>query len=54
MLEQHQTVFIERGSHWGTGYIESINGKPRDELMARKIFLLLKKYGLDEILVKRI
>jgi transposase InsO family protein len=28
-----QTLFIERGSPWENGYIESFNGKLRDELL---------------------
>ena len=29
------TLFIERGSSWESGYIESLNGKLRDELTHR-------------------
>ena len=28
-----QTLFIERGSPWENGYVESFNGKLRDELL---------------------
>jgi putative transposase len=35
------TLFIEPGSPWENGYIESFNGKPRDEL--------LKKGGFDTL-----
>jgi len=30
-----KTLFIEPGSPWENGYIESFNGKLRDELLAR-------------------
>jgi transposase InsO family protein len=33
-----QTMFIEPGSPWENGYIESFNGKLRDELLNREIF----------------
>lgn len=33
-----QTAFIEPGSPWENGYIESFNGKFRDELLNREIF----------------
>ena len=32
------TAFIEPGSPWENGYIESFNGKMRDELLNREIF----------------
>lgn len=35
------TLFIERGSPWENGYIESFNGKLRDELLNREIFTTL-------------
>jgi len=35
------TLFIERGSLWKNGYIESFNGKLRDELLNREIFTTL-------------
>ena len=38
---QVQTLFIEPGSPWENGYVESVNGKLRDELLAREIFLTL-------------
>lgn len=37
------TLFIEPGSPWENGYVESFNGKMRDELLAREIF-----YSLEE------
>jgi transposase InsO family protein len=38
-----QTLFIEPGSPWENGYIESFNGKFRDELLNREIFYTLKE-----------
>lgn len=35
------TLFIEPGSPWENGYIESFNGKVRDELLDREIFTTL-------------
>jgi putative transposase len=32
------TLFIEPGSPWENGYIESFNGRLRDELLDREIF----------------
>ncbi len=32
------TLFIERGSPWENGYVESFNGKLRDELLNRGVF----------------
>jgi len=32
-----KTLFIEPGSPWENGYIESFNGKCRDELLNREI-----------------
>jgi putative transposase len=36
-----QTLFIEPGSPWENGYIESFNGKLRDELLNGEIFITL-------------
>jgi putative transposase len=36
-----RTLFIEPGSPWENGYIESFNGKMRDELLNREIFTTL-------------
>jgi transposase InsO family protein len=36
-----QTLFIEPGSPWENGYIESFNGKLRDELLNGEIFYTL-------------
>ena len=35
------TLFIQPGSPWENGYIESFNGKLRDELLDREIFTTL-------------
>jgi len=37
------TLFIEPGSPWENGYIESFNGKLRDELLNREIFTTLEE-----------
>ncbi len=39
-LKRHHiaTLFIEPGSPWENGYIESFNGKLRDELLKREVF----------------
>jgi transposase InsO family protein len=36
-----KTLFIEPGSPWENGYVESFNGKLRDELLNREIFFTL-------------
>lgn len=36
-----KTLFIEPGSPWENGYIESFNGKLRDELLDREVFTTL-------------
>jgi transposase InsO family protein len=36
-----KTLFIEPGSPWENGYIESCNGKLRDELLNRETFYTL-------------
>jgi putative transposase len=33
-----KTLYIEPGSPWENGYVESFNGKLRDELLEREIF----------------
>ncbi len=33
-----KTLFIEPGSPWENGYVESFNGKLRDELLEREAF----------------
>ena len=34
-----ETLFIAKGSPWENGYVESFNGKLRDELLNRELFL---------------
>ena len=36
-----QTLYIEPGSPWENGYVESFNGKLRDELLNGEIFATL-------------
>lgn len=44
-----KTLFIEPGSPWENGYIESFNGKMRDELLDRELFdTLLEAQVLTE------
>ncbi len=38
-----KTLFIEPGSPWENGYIESFNGKMRDELLDKEIFTTLEE-----------
>ena len=38
-----KTLFIERGSPWENGYLESFNGKLRDELLNRELFRTLEE-----------
>lgn len=45
-----ETLFIERGSPWENGYVESFNGKLRDELLNREIFYTLTE---AKILIER-
>jgi len=44
------TLFIEKGSPWENGYIESFNGKLRDELLNGEIFYTLAE---AKVLVER-
>lgn len=44
-----QTLYIEPGSPWENGYIESFNGRLRDELLNGEIFYSLKE---AEVLVE--
>jgi putative transposase len=44
------TLFIEPGSPWENGYVESFNGKLRDELLNGEIFYTLKE---AKILIER-
>jgi len=41
-----KTLFIEPGSTWENGYIESFNGKLRDELLDREIFTTLEEANI--------
>ena len=45
-----QTLYIEPGSPWENGYIESFNGKLRDELLNGEILYTLKE---AQILIER-
>ena len=36
-----KTLYIELGLPWENGYVESINGKLRDELLDREVFYTL-------------
>ena len=45
-----RTLFIEPGSPWENGYVESFNGKLRDELLSRKVFTTLTE---AQILIER-
>ena len=47
---QVQTLFIEPGRPWENGYVESFNGKLRDELLNREIFYTLTE---AQILIDR-
>ena len=38
-----QTLFIEPGSPWENGYIESFNGKLSDELLDGEVFYTLRE-----------
>ena len=37
------TLYIEPGSPWENGYIESFNGKLRDEILNREVFYSVKE-----------
>jgi putative transposase len=45
-----QALFIEPGSPWENGYVESFNGKLRDELLNREIFYTLRE---AQVLIER-
>jgi transposase InsO family protein len=45
-----KTLFIEPGSPWENGYVESFNGKLRDELLNGEIFYTLRE---AKILIER-
>jgi transposase InsO family protein len=38
-----RALFIEPGSLWENGYVESVNGKMRDELLNREIFYSVRE-----------
>ncbi len=40
---QVKTLFIEPGSPWENGYVESFNGKLRDELLNAEVFTTLNE-----------
>jgi putative transposase len=44
------TLYIQKASPWENGYVESFNGKLRDELLDRELFLSVAeaRYVLDE------
>ena len=43
-----KTLFIAKGSPWENGYVESFNGKLRDELLNREIVLELGGSSLGD------
>ena len=45
-----RTLYIQKASPWENGYVESFNGKLRDELLNRELFLSVPeaRYVLDE------
>jgi transposase InsO family protein len=45
-----QTLYIQKASPWENGYVESLNGKLRDELLNRELFLSVReaRFVLDE------
>jgi putative transposase len=45
-----KTLYIELGSPWENGYVESFNGKLRDELLEREIFDTLRE---AKVLIER-
>jgi transposase InsO family protein len=45
-----QTLYIEPGSPWENGYIESFNGKLQDELLKREVFYTLRE---AQVLIER-
>ena len=47
---QVRTLYIEKASPWENGYVESFNGKLRDELLNGELFLSLTeaRYVIDE------
>ena len=45
-----KTLYIEPGSPWENGYVESFNGKLRDELLNREVFETLRE---AQVLIER-
>ena len=45
-----KTLFIEPGSPWENGYVESFNGKLADELLEREVFYTLAE---AKVLIER-
>jgi transposase InsO family protein len=45
-----ETLFIEPGSPWENGYVESFNGKLRDELLNGEWFYTL---GESQVIIER-
>src|SRR5206468_8589150 len=45
-----RTLYIQKASPWENGYVESFNGKLRDELLNRELFLSVPeaRFVLDE------
>ena len=45
-----RTLYIQKASPWENGYVESFNGKLRDELLNRELFLSVPeaRYVIDE------
>ena len=45
-----RTLYIQKASPWENGYVESFNGRLRDELLNRELFLSVPeaRYVLDE------
>jgi transposase InsO family protein len=43
-----KTAYIEKASPWENGYVESFNGKLRDELLNGEVFNTLREDGLTE------
>jgi putative transposase len=40
-----RTLYIQKASPWENGYVESCNGRLRDELLDRELFLSLPGVG---------
>ena len=40
------TLYIQKASPWENGYVESFNGRLRDELLNRELFLSLPRPGM--------